>query len=339
MVADCSIIIPAYNAETTITNTLDSIEINILWKHQIEVIVVDDGSTDNNYAIVSAYAKKNRNIIVIKQKNSGVSAARNNGIAKAKGKYIFFLDSDDTLHREALEKMIRIADEKKVDLVIADFINYYVQNDERVKMCSGVPYNRVLDEENKRIIYYRCFIGDTVGLSTSCNKLFRSSIIINNCLRFDEQRTHGEDWAFCIGYIQQIALIYAIDDIAFEYWLDGTQTHSKYKSKLAYSLINGHQIAEGLNDRYLHLDKTSIEYMEFMKRFYYQIIGYLRFDISDKEKETFLRQKEVKKCLSYLNSIDINNFRRLDFSRRDRFCMYLLYYGLYKTALKCVVAQ
>ena len=99
-----SIIIPAYNIENYIVRCLDSL-LNQTYKN-LEVIVVDDGSSDNTGKIIDDYASKYENIKVIHKKNAGVSAARNSGIDVANGDYIGFVDGDDTVDKEMFEVLI-----------------------------------------------------------------------------------------------------------------------------------------------------------------------------------------------------------------------------------------
>lgn len=116
-----SIIIPMFNTEKYIGECLDSIMMQNFSDY--EVIVVDDGSTDGSCEIVSRYIKGKLNINLLKQKNSGVSAARNLGIEKARGKYIIFVDSDDFLVNESLEFLMNtLLENNDLDML---FFNYY----------------------------------------------------------------------------------------------------------------------------------------------------------------------------------------------------------------------
>ena len=98
-----SIIVPVYNVEKYIEKCLDSI-INQTYKN-IEIIVIDDGSTDNSANICDKYTKKSNKLRVIHKENGGISEARNLGISEAKGKYIIFIDSDDYIETEMIEKL------------------------------------------------------------------------------------------------------------------------------------------------------------------------------------------------------------------------------------------
>lgn len=334
MVPDCSIIIPTRNAEKTIENTLNSIELQRSWEYQVEVIVIDDGSIDNTAEIVMNYVTAYKEIKIIVQNNAGVSSARNNGIRNASGKYLFFMDADDRLYRDTLDKMISIAESHKVDLVIANYYNCFCLSGVKEKVSCLLQYDMVLTENYKRNIYERYFIGDKTGLANIWNKLFRTSIIEKNDLCFDEKRTHGEDWAFCIGFFQCCNSFYAINDIIYEYRLDGSQTRSKYKRTLAYCLVDGHQIIKEINNKYLHFKSDSNEYQIFMVSFYYQIINFLELDCSNAEKKTFIKEKDVKKCFRYLKRIKMERLYNLGLSRKDKICIYLLFFGLYKLAIR-----
>ncbi|MDR2342227.1 MAG: glycosyltransferase, partial [Campylobacteraceae bacterium] len=126
-----SVIIPVYNVESYLKQCLDSV-INQTLK-DIEIICVDDGSTDNSLAILNEYAQKDKRITVLSQKNSGAGVARNRGLAIAKGEYIHFMDSDDYLADNIYDKLYNMAEKNDLDII------------------RGKAY--VFDEEKKEIIH------------------------------------------------------------------------------------------------------------------------------------------------------------------------------------------
>ena len=114
-----SIIIPVYNGEKSITRCLDSV---LAQDHKdIEVIVIDDGSKDGSFKVISEYAKKDKRIIPVHKENSGVSATRNVGLSMATGDYIQFIDVDDWLPFDSTKLLVRSMEEEDADMVIADF--------------------------------------------------------------------------------------------------------------------------------------------------------------------------------------------------------------------------
>ena len=118
---DISVIIPVYNVEEYLKDCLDSI-CNQSFKN-IEIICVNDGSTDNSANILDEYASKDDRIKVLSQANQGLAASRNNGLVEAKGNYIYFIDSDDYLELDALEKLYNNAVTNDSDVVLFKFQN------------------------------------------------------------------------------------------------------------------------------------------------------------------------------------------------------------------------
>lgn len=118
-----SVIIPVYNVEKHLEKCLKSV-INQTFQ-DMEIICVDDGSTDGCANILKKFANKDKRISVITQKNQGLSIARNNGLAKAKSEYISYVDSDDFVHPEFLQKLYELAQEYKADVVGCDFAKIY----------------------------------------------------------------------------------------------------------------------------------------------------------------------------------------------------------------------
>ena len=117
-----SIIIPVYNSEKLLKQCLDSVLNQTL--NNIEIICVDDGSTDNSFEILKEYEKKDNRVIALTQKNSGAGVARNKGVEIAKGKYIAFIDSDDWIEHDALEKLYNNIENNDSDMVLFNSIEH-----------------------------------------------------------------------------------------------------------------------------------------------------------------------------------------------------------------------
>ncbi len=118
-----SVIIPCYNVEKYLRECLDSV-VNQTLK-EIEIICVDDGSTDSTPQILEEYAAKDSRFTILHQKNQFAGVARNNGMKIARGKYLCFLDSDDFFELAMFEKMVRRAEEVNADIVVCDFWNFF----------------------------------------------------------------------------------------------------------------------------------------------------------------------------------------------------------------------
>ena len=114
-----SVIIPVYNVEKYLVDCLESVIQQSM--REIEIICVNDGSTDSSYDILSEYADKDPRILILNKENKGLSAARNTGLRKASGKYILFLDSDDYLSSpDILESLCKKADKEELDQLYFD---------------------------------------------------------------------------------------------------------------------------------------------------------------------------------------------------------------------------
>lgn len=118
-----SIIVPIYNVEQYLPACLDSLVNQTL--HDIEIICVNDGSPDDSAVIVRNYMKEDCRIQLVEQENKGLSGARNSGIEVAKGKYVYFMDSDDILEPKAMEMCHKIAEETLVDIISFDALPFW----------------------------------------------------------------------------------------------------------------------------------------------------------------------------------------------------------------------
>ena len=123
-----SVIVPVYRAEQYIVRCVDSILTQKF--HDIELILVDDGSPDHCPEICDKYAQKDNRVKVIHQKNGGVAAARNAGLILAQGEYITFVDSDDFIEPDMYQSMIQVADQYDCDVVMCDCIKEFGNRNE-----------------------------------------------------------------------------------------------------------------------------------------------------------------------------------------------------------------
>lgn len=136
-----SVIVPVYNVENYLTECVDSI-LNQTYNNY-EILLIDDGSIDNSSQICDAYVERNEKIKVIHTENKGLSAARNLGTEKVQGDYIFYLDSDDYIENNLLERMLKIVDQYNVDIVCGNF--KYMYPDRTVIAINAEKEYEVLD--------------------------------------------------------------------------------------------------------------------------------------------------------------------------------------------------
>lgn len=160
-----SIVVPVYNVEAFLKKCVDSLLAQDLPREEYEIILVDDGSTDGCGALCDTFAAEQGNIRVIHQQNRGLSGARNTGIAVAKGEYIQFVDSDDYLCPNVLGGLVKIMDDKSLDILRFNYQNVNMAGEVFEPNKSGKPYvdysDKVCDGEtflNERLGYacYAC---------------------------------------------------------------------------------------------------------------------------------------------------------------------------------------
>lgn len=198
---DASIIIPTFNVEKFLGKCLDG-AINQTFKGNYEIIVIDDGSTDQTREIAKNYAKKYKSIQIIEQKNKGAGAARNIGLDNARGEIILFLDSDDMLLGPALEKCVNHFEHHDDGLVYSD----QEEMDYAGKKILGERKRSIFHPHLKKLIYFFHFPGHVRAVPKEKIK----------DIRFRKDLILAQDWDFTlqindkynIGHIPQVLYIY-----------------------------------------------------------------------------------------------------------------------------------
>lgn len=140
-----SLIMPVYNVENYIEKCLCSALSQTMTG--IEIIVVNDGSTDGSMKVVNSFANKNSNIIIINKENGGLSSARNSGLEIARGKYIAFIDSDDYIDKTMIEKMYTSARDKELDIVACNLTKVDAEGKSLGDEKNIVDYNRIYNKD------------------------------------------------------------------------------------------------------------------------------------------------------------------------------------------------
>lgn len=186
---DVSVIIPVYNTEENIEQCVRSVMAQTL--RNIEIICVDDGSTDGSQAILERLAAQDPRITLIRQENAGAGAARNNGLARAKGQYLSFLDADDFFEPDMLEAAYDKASEDRAQIVVfgADF---YDNQSDSFRPCDYslredlMPAHRPFAGTDVKRDLFKTVVG------WAWDKLFLREFVQENNLRFQEQRTSND---------------------------------------------------------------------------------------------------------------------------------------------------
>ncbi|WP_316569223.1 glycosyltransferase [Neobacillus sp. YIM B06451] len=237
-----SVIVPVYNAEKYLSRCIESILGQTL--SSIELILINDGSTDQSAGIFNYYASQDERIKVIHIENNGPGNARNVGLEHAKGKYIQFTDSDDTLPPNFLEVLHNRMETENPDLVVCG--SKLVKNNREIDKLTVCEFESYHD---KPIIELFVNLLEKGLAYSSWNKLYRKELIRNHKIRFGTEFHLGEDAIFNISYFRNSTKVSFEPGVSYEYHqnegsLVNRYLHNKFEiQKLLYgflrSLING----------------------------------------------------------------------------------------------------
>lgn len=205
-----SIIVPVYNVENYLAECIDSLLAQDT-AEAYEVILVDDGSTDSSDAICDAYAARDARIRVIHQKNGGVSSARNAGMASAKGVYLFFVDSDDTLDPQFLS-VFRSLFETEPDLALCSHICVEEHGQEK-----AVPLPLIPTRESGQTYLTRLFAAGKLPRPYVWSVAFRRAFLTEHRLVFREDLPVSEDFEFIMRCFSCARQVQGVDSSLYRY--------------------------------------------------------------------------------------------------------------------------
>ena len=207
-----SVILPIYNVEDYIEETLDSL-LNQSMIDDMEVLMVDDGSTDSSRYIIEKYALDHDNFHAFHKENEGLAMTRNYGIERASGEYIHFLDSDDVIAVDGYEKLYQLAVKNDSDIVTANFTKFGRYNSWMDVLSKRIFANIDCDVDSTTLNEMRELVWDTI----STNKIYKREFLNRHNILFPDKRIVYEDIPFSLrAYIlaDRISVYYNI----FYYW-------------------------------------------------------------------------------------------------------------------------
>ena len=293
-----SVIIPIYNISSYLCSCLDSC-INQIYQN-LEIICIDDGSTDNSGMIADAYASKDSRIRVVHKPNGGLPSARKAGIELAQGDYIFHLDGDDDIPVDAIYNLVKIAEVNDADIVLGDYFAYAVDGKKRYvssrlsQPISGYDYLQYI------------FIQ---GLFNIWGKLIRRSLYFDNQIQIPPSISMGED----LIAITQLA--YYSKTVA----ICKSATYNYYVRPSSMSITTKRVVGE-LTDRSIYAVDFVVRFLvhradadtlyllsNFVKHFVYE---YMRSPYS-----VSLRRYELNKLCGF-----IKNYKSSKYSFRELVC-------------------
>ena len=288
-----SVIMPVYGVEDYVGKAIESIKNQTLtdW----EFFCVDDGTKDRSGEICDEYAAKDPRIIVIHKENGGAPSARNVAIDKARGKYMYFMDSDDWAEPTMLEDMYNLAERDNAQLVVAGFyIDTYYSDTEKYsqqQFCESAVYKNSREfRQNAHKLF------DKNLLYTPWNKLYLSSYILENKLYFPE--TFWDDFPFNLSVVRDVERVTVTSEKYYHFIRKRQESETaKYRADMFQKREEEHS---WMLELYEHWKTDSPEIREFLARRYIErVIGCIEnvtnrsCTLSSKEKK-----EEIKKMIS-----------------------------------------
>lgn len=217
-----SIIIPVYNSEKYLEAALQSAKEQSY--ENVEVLLIDDGSTDSSPSICDAFAAKDHRFRVIHQQNSGPSAARNRGIDEAKGEYLTFFDNDDLLHKDFIKILYELCKENECDIALTRSFPFL---DEKT-IPYGEPEIKLSFMDRRQLSTQLVDMGWT-GLAVTMAKVFKKSLFEQ--IRFNEERIIGDDDStiYLLYWASEKSVLFHSPLYFYRSKRKGSITHSNYK--------------------------------------------------------------------------------------------------------------
>ena len=292
-----SVIIPVYNAEKYLTKCLNSI-VNQTYTN-LEIILVNDGSKDSSLNICYEYKKKDDRIKVINNDNHGASYSRNCGISISTGEYIMFIDADDYIENNFIERLITCNEYETYDLFISCYTDFYDKNIFKEK--------KLIDENILTFDLKKDYLNIVKYLRTPWGKIYKLNIIKENNIKFPEDYITAEDQIFNFRYLKYIKKYRFLNECLYFYRHENKNSLSSSKSYEAF-ISN----IKKLKFEKVFLDEMNIENKEkIMGDDAVELIGGYVFLSNESIFNYFNYKKRLKLIKSILeNKYDVTNDKK-----------------------------
>lgn len=294
-----SIIIPVFNAEKTLSRCLDSLLCQNL--SNAEIILINDGSQDTSPTLCRAYAERNDHIRYYSQENSGVSVARNTGLAHAEGEYILFVDSDDAVMPEF---MTTISD--KISTTNCDLLLFGSQKStgETVFAPESIYLENGVEIATKLSNYMKAG-----KLGAPWGKVFRNQIIKAHEICFPEQLAIAEDLTFVIRYCMHVEILAAVPAPLYKVYVDNQESLSRKTRKDLYISLRDASlnILSAVEESGLGSAEKRA-YLDGASWLYYRSIYSAGKEAAKYAESPKERRKEIRKICDYFNMKKVRSY-------------------------------
>lgn len=318
-----SVIVPVYNNERSVGKTIDSI-CNQTYKN-LEILLVNDGSTDNTLEVLKEYQEKDLRIRVLSQNNSGPGEARNHGLREMQGDLVTFVDADDIIGKEIIEKLVKAQEQENADVVR---YNFYYSTEDNLKEQRGdlLDLNNCKFEDREikeKIIPY--FIKNE--LCSFVWLLFFKKDVVQN-IYFDTNTNYMEDTLFYIDLLYKIKSIYFIDEAEYFYYYTPQKNQDNLKFVLNYIKSLNYVYGELAKKIEKNEDEKSSKCICLNLKWLNTIIDYITIILRVEPKMSFREWKNIVEELNYKSEYD---FELLQVTKYNEIAIKLLAKGKFKT--------
>lgn len=277
-----TIIIPVYKTELYIEETINSVLKQSY--SNIELLCVNDDTPDGAFEICREYKKNYPWIRLIENsKNQGQEATRNHGLEEMTGDYVLFLDSDDTISENMLERMIDVAIKEDSDVVMSAYSMMIEGKEKPVLVNTAIPIPQTMDVRLFAELLLEPF--EWKILSCVGTKLYKTSLIQQNCLRFDRKYKYNEEGAFVLSFLKMCHCVSYINEPFYKYRIRNVgSVMSSYRPDMFQSII---KVNELLRDVLICNQVFERKKECYFRKLLFVIIDSLRNEVRFGDKKTF----------------------------------------------------
>ncbi len=306
-----SIVVPIYKVKNEyLKNCLESILGQTY--NDIEVIIINDGMSEDNNNLVSTYKNKYDNLKIIGEGHHGVSYARNKGIREARGEWIVFVDADDYINKDFCIKMIKEASVSNADLIISGYNRVYKNSSEKINCNQKIIYNNDID-------YLIDVLNVQKGLGFCHTKLWNLRKIKENNIYFNEDIVVGEDALFCMQMAEIMDKIVILPEPLYNYRFNFSSVVRKYDTNYPDKYLKSMEYAkEYIEKKYKNSELVKNNFWNYVMYHFLLIAVNYCFNPSNgknsKEQKDLLRN--LCKQELFNEAIKNSNYKKLSLTRK-----------------------
>ena len=226
-----SIIVPVYNVEKYLGKCINSLLQQTY--SNIQIILINDGSTDSSGNICNKYSDFDKRIFVLHKQNEGVSAARNAGIDISIGEYLLFVDSDDWLEANTVAELIEIQKKGDFDVIMFGFL----REDFKGNNQKSISFQKNQLNNKDEVMKVLPELIKKESINSPCNKLYKSNIIKDNDIKFDNLISIGEDALFNYKVFSKINCLIITDKCFYHYIKDNSESLTQKYNPIKYNML------------------------------------------------------------------------------------------------------